>query len=112
MDVGEFMMQPLNVLVIAGLMVLAGCSSGEAPLIAGGPTPTQAIDAMLGNSRIVERQLVAIDKSRVKLDATECAKHPNGVVTCRVRLYSIGRGWSAPSMGRFTEADGEWSFDF
>lgn len=77
-----------------------------------GPTPTQAIDAMLSNARILERQRVAIVEDRVKLEATDCAKHPNGVVTCRVRLYSIGRGWSAPSMGRFTETDGRWAFDF
>lgn len=106
------MMQPLGILAIVGVLVLAGCSSGEAPLIAGGPTPTQAIDAMLSNARILERGRMSIIEDRVKLDATECAKHPNGVVTCRVRLYSIGRGWSAPSMGRFTETDGEWAFDF
>ena len=94
------------------LVALAGCSSGEAPLIDGGPTPTQAIDAMLSNPRILERQRVAIIEERVKLEATGCAKHPNGVVTCRVRLYSIGRGWSAPTMGRFTETNGTWSFDF
>ncbi|HWV21455.1 MAG TPA: hypothetical protein VN036_10535 [Devosia sp.] len=106
------MFKPLAVLAIAGAMMLAGCSSGEAPLVAGGPTPTQALDAMLNNARILERQRVAIVEDRVKLEATECAKHPNGVVTCRVRLYSIGRGWSAPSMGRFTEAGGQWTFDF
>lgn len=106
------MMQPLGMLAFVGALVLAGCSSGEAPLIAGGPTPTQAIDAMLSNARILERQRVAIVEDRVKLEATDCAKHPNGVVTCRVRLYSIGRGWSAPSMGRFTEMDGHWTFDF
>ncbi|KRA97451.1 hypothetical protein ASD83_09965 [Devosia sp. Root685] len=106
------MMQPLGMLAIVGALALAGCSSGEAPLIAGGPTPTQAIDAMLGNTRILESQSVVIVRDRVKLDATDCAKHPNSVVTCRVRLYSIGRGWSAPSMGRFTETGGQWSFDF
>lgn len=106
------MMRWLAVLAIVGLAALVGCSSGEAPLVAGGPTPTQAIDAMLSNSRILERERVAIVEDRVKLEATECAKHPNGVVTCRVRLYSIGRGWSAPSMGRFTETDGRWTFDF
>ncbi|MBO9587080.1 hypothetical protein [Devosia sp.] len=106
------MIRPLGMLAIVGVLALAGCSSGEAPLIAGGPTPTQAIDAMLSNARILERQRVAIVEDRVKLEATDCAKHPNGVVTCRVRLYSIGRGWSAPSMGRFTEMDGHWTFDF
>lgn len=106
------MIRPLAMLAIVWVVALAGCSSGEAPLIAGGPTPTQAIDAMLSNARILERQRVAIVEDRVKLEATECAKHPNGVVTCRVRLYSIGRGWSAPSMGRFTEMDGHWTFDF
>lgn len=106
------MMQPLGLLAIVGVLVLAGCSSGEAPLVAGGPTPTQAIDAMLSNARILERQRMTIVEDRVKLEATDCSKHPNGVVTCRVRLYSIGRGWSAPSMGRFTEQDGRWAFDF
>lgn len=106
------MMRPFGMLAFAGLMVLAGCSSGEAALIAGGPTPTQAIDAMLDNARILESQSAEIVRDRVKLEATDCAKHPNGVVTCRVRLYSIGRGWSAPSMGRFTETDGRWVFDF
>lgn len=106
------MMRSLRFLAMAGVVLLGGCSSGEAPLIAGGPTPTQAIDAMLGNARILERERVAIVEERVKLDASDCAKHPNGVVTCRVRLYSIGRGWSAPSMGRFTEVDGRWTFDF
>lgn len=102
----------LRLLAVFGVVLLVGCSAGEAPLIAGGPTPSQAIDAMLSNARILERQRVAIIEERVKLDATGCAKHPNGVVTCRVRLYSIGRGWSAPSMGRFTEVDGRWTFDF
>jgi hypothetical protein len=98
-------------LAVAAVLVLAGCSTGEAPLIAGGPTPTQAVDAMLGNPRILERDR-AIVRERIRLDATDCAKHPNGVVTCRVRLYSIGRGWSAPSLGRFTNVDGRWTFDF
>jgi len=106
------MMQPLRALALVGLMILAGCSAGEAPLIAGGPTPTQAIDAMLDNPRILERERATIIEERVKLEATGCARHPNGVVTCRVRLYSIGRGWSAPSMGRFTETEGSWAFDF
>jgi hypothetical protein len=98
-------------LAVVAVLVLAGCSTGEAPLIAGGPTPTQAVDAMLGNPRILERDR-AIVRERIRLDATDCAKHPNGVVTCRVRLYSIGRGWSAPSLGRFTNVDGRWTFDF
>lgn len=105
------MMQPFRALALAGLMALAGCSSGETPLISGGPTPTQAVDAILANTRILERDRTIVEE-RVKLEATGCAKHPNGVVTCRIRLYSIGRGWSAPSMGRFTEAQGAWSFDF
>lgn len=104
-------MRALQVVLVAGMIGLAGCSSGEPVLIAGGPTASQAIDAMLGNARILERD-VTIRKDRVRLEATGCAKHPNGTVTCRVRLYSIGRGWSAPSMGRFTETSGAWSFDF
>lgn len=106
------MMRLIGCLAVIGVAMLAACSSGEAPLIAGGPTPSQAIDAMLSNSRILGRAQEAIIKERVKLDASECARHPNGVVTCRVRLYSIGRGWSAPSMGRFTEVNGRWTFDF
>ena len=106
------MMQPIGALAWAGLMMLAGCSAGETPLISGGPTPTQAIDAMLSNPRILERERASIVEERVKLEATGCAKHPNGVVTCRVRLYSIGRGWSAPSMGRFSQNEGKWTFDF
>lgn len=106
------MMRSMRFPAIAGLALLAGCSSGEAPLIAGGPTPSQAIDAMLDNARILQPGRVAIVEERVKLDASDCASHPNGVVTCRVRLYSIGRGWSKPSMGRFTEVDGRWTFDF
>jgi hypothetical protein len=105
------MMRTLYAVALAGILALSGCSSGEAPLIAGGPTPTQAIDAMLSNSRILERD-VTIQRDRLRLEATGCAKHPNGVVTCRVRLYSIGRGWSAPSMGRFIDTGGRWSFDF
>jgi len=102
----------LGGLAVLGVAMLAACSSGEAPLVAGGPTPSQAIDAMLSNSRILGRGQGTIIKERVKLDASDCAKHPNGVVTCRVRLYSIGRGWSTPSMGRFTEVNGNWTFDF
>ena len=105
------MMQSLHAIALAGLIALAGCSAGEAPLIAGGPTPTQAVDAILTNHRILERDRTIVEE-RVKLEATDCAKHPNGVVTCRIRLYSIGRGWSAPSMGRFSETDGTWNFDF
>jgi len=105
------MMRTLHVVALIGFFALCGCSSQEAPLIAGGPTPTQAIDAMLSNARIVNRD-ESVRRDRVRLEATGCAKHPNGVVTCRVRLYSIGRGWSAPSMGRFTDSGGQWSFDF
>jgi hypothetical protein len=106
------MIRSRSFLAAIGLVLLVGCSAGEAPLIPGGPTPSQAIKAMLSNSRILERERVSIVEDRVKLEASECAKHPYGVVTCRVRLYSIGRGWSAPSMGRFTEVDGRWNFDF
>lgn len=105
------MMQPLHAIALAGLIALAGCSTGEAPLVAGGPTSTEAVDAILANTRILERDRSIVEE-RVKLEATGCAKHPNGVVTCRIRLYSIGRGWSAPSMGRFTEVHGDWNFDF
>jgi hypothetical protein len=105
------MMRSLCALALAGTIALSGCSSGEAPLIPGGPTPGQAIAAMLGNARILDKN-VDIVEERVRLEATGCAKHPNGVVTCRVRLYSIGRGWSAASMGRFTETGGTWTFDF
>ncbi|KKB80317.1 hypothetical protein VW35_07915 [Devosia soli] len=105
------MMRTLQVVAVLGFFTLLGCSSEEPPLITGGPTVTQAIDAMLGNGRILQRD-VTIRRDRVRLEATGCAKHPNGVVTCRVRLYSIDRGWSAPSMGRFTEAGGAWIFDF
>ena len=105
------MMQPLHAIALAGLIALAGCNSGEAPLITGGPTPTQAVDAILANHRILGRDRTIVEE-RVKLEATGCAKPPNGVVTCRIRLYSIGRGWSAPSMGRFSETNGHWNFDF
>ncbi len=106
------MKPPFYAAALVGLVFLSGCSASEAPLVAGGPTPTQAIDAMLANPRILQRDRVAIVEDRVRLEATDCSKHPNGVVTCRVRLYSIGRGWSAPSMGRFTPEDGDWSFEF
>lgn len=104
-------MRPLPAALCAGLLSLAGCSAGEQPLIAGGPTPTEAIDAMLDNIRILDLDQ-AINEDHVRLDATDCARHPNGVVTCRVRLYSLGRGWSAPSVGRFTKTQDTWSFDF
>lgn len=106
------MKPPFYAAVLVGLVFLCGCSSSEAPLVAGGPTPTQAIDAMLANPRILQRDRVAVVEKRVRLEATDCSKHPNGVVTCWVRLYSIGRGWSAASMGRFTLDGGNWSFDF
>lgn len=106
------MMPPFRAAALVGLVFLSGCSTSEAPLIAGGPTPSQAIDAMLANPRIIERDRIAGVESRVRLEATDCARHPNGVVTCWVRLYSIGRGWSAPSMGRFAPSADQWSFDF
>lgn len=106
------MTPPFTAAALVGLVFLCGCSSSEAPLIAGGPTPSQAIDAMLANPRILQRDRVAAVEKRVRLEATDCAGHPNGVVTCWVRLYSIGLGWSAASMGRFTPDNGGWTFDF
>lgn len=105
-------MKRVLVFALFALVALAGCKPGERPLVSGGPTPSQAIAAMLSNPRILERDRVEIVEKNVRLDATGCAKHPNGVVTCRVRLYSLGRGWSAASMGRFTPVNGQWTFDF
>jgi hypothetical protein len=109
---GGAIMQLLWALAVVGALAVAGCVGGEKPLVSGGPTPTQAISAILDNARIISREQAAAVGDKVRLDATECAKHPNAVVTCRVRIYSIGRGWSAPAMGRFTQVDGRWVFDF
>jgi hypothetical protein len=105
-------MQLLWALAVVGTLAIAGCVGGEKPLVSGGPTPTQAISAILNNARIISRERAAAVGDKVRLDAMECAKHPNAVVTCRVRIYTIGRGWSAPSMGRFALVGGKWVFDF
>ena len=107
------MRHPLSGLVLALVIGLAGCSSSkEAPLVAGGPTSTQAIAAMLENPRIRHRRDIDDLRKNLRLEATGCVRHPNGTVACRVRIYSIGRGWSDAAMGRFINDAGRWVFDF
>jgi hypothetical protein len=98
--------------VIAFVFLLAACQSPEPRIIDGGPTTSEAIRAVLGNPRILPRNAVASELRNVRLDASRCVPMPRGEFSCQVRIYSLGRGWSAVTPGRFVPGDGEWSFVF
>ncbi|MCW5721199.1 MAG: hypothetical protein KIS86_08660 [Devosia sp.] len=91
---------------------LAACATPEPPIIPGGPTTSEAIRAVLNNPRILPRDAVASELRNVRLDATHCSMLPRGEVSCHVRLYSLGRGWSAVTPGRFVKGDQGWAFSF
>lgn len=94
------------------LLGLAACTRPEPPIISGGPTTSEAIRAVLNNPRILPQDAVASELRNVRLDATHCSVLPRGEVSCNVRLYSLGRGWSAVTPGRFVKEDETWSFAF
>jgi hypothetical protein len=99
-------------LVFALALCLAACREPEARVIDGGPTMSEALSAVLSNGRIVSRNVSDADLSNVRLEASRCVHMPRGEISCQVRLYSLGRGWSAPTPGRFVPGDGGWSFVF
>lgn len=99
--------------VVAVVSVLvAGCQQPEARIIDNGPTTSEALRAVLANPRIVPQDAVASELKNVRLEASSCVPMPRGEISCRVRLYSLGRGWSAVTPGRFVPENGGWSFVF
>lgn len=105
-------MRASHFLAIAVALCLASCRAPEARIIDGGPTISQALGAVLANPRIVSRTVAADDLANVRLETSRCVQMPRGEVSCQVRLYSLGRGWSAPTPGRFVPSGGSWSFVF
>lgn len=99
-------------LVFALALFLAACREPEARVIEGGPTMSEALGAVLGNARILPRDTNASDLHNVRLEASRCVLMPKGEVSCQVRLYSLGRGWSAVTPGRFVPSDAGWRFVF
>lgn len=91
---------------------LVACAAPEPPIIPGGPTTSEAIRALLDNPRILPPEAVASELRNVRLDATHCAMLPKGEVSCNVRIYTLGRGWSAVTPGRFIKGDEGWIFSF
>lgn len=108
----EGVMRASVFLVIALMSLLSACQAPEPRIVHGGPTISEATRAVLGNPRILPRDAVVSELRNVRLDASRCVPMPRGEFSCQVRIYSLGRGWSAVTPGRFVPGDGEWRFEF
>lgn len=103
-------MRALQMIVVGLALAIAGCANDDPTLVEGGPTRSQALQAVLGNMAIVPP---GADTSNTSLQASDCTKVAGNMVQCTIKLYSATRGWSQPTTGHFMPSGGNtWMFSF
>lgn len=103
-------MRALQIVVLGFCLVVGGCANNDPAVIEGGPSRSQALRAVLSNIAIVP---AGTDTSNISLEAKNCTKLGASMVQCTIRLYSVARGWSEPTVGQFMRSGSDnWMFSF